>query len=52
MPKERSFVTSKRWYAFWKRGQEDYKFEASLSDIVSSRPGWAAQQAPVSKVPK
>lgn len=45
MPKERSFVTSKRSYAFQKRRQEDRKFEAKLSYIVSSRPVWAAQEA-------
>lgn len=41
LPKERSFVTSERPYAFLKRRQEDCKFEASLGYIVSSRPAWA-----------
>lgn len=52
LPKERSFVTSKRSYAFQKQRQEDRKFEARLSYIVSSRPVWAAQETPVSKIPK
>lgn len=52
MPNERSFVTFKRSYAFWKQRQKACKFQASLSYIEDSRPASAAQQAPVSKILK